>query len=156
MAKLKNKSRKRLGNNKSKRSRKSRKLRRQTRRRKYKMRGGMNMMGLLAALFAVVKKDTNFESKDIVYGPNEQFAAVKENVPFVQTEINAGNTEIPTNFNLNLYIDEMNEKKYGTDDDGFKEMLDNNIDFGNYKIEGDSDYSKEQYYRDNNIPTSSL
>ena len=185
MTKLKNNSRKRFGNNKSKRSRKtkrsrksrklrgtrkSRKLRGTTKKRRSKMRGGMNMMGLLAALVAVLKTDTNLSSY-------EQFDAVNKNVPFLQKNINAGNTKIPTNFDLKLYIGEMNDKKAGTDDDGFKQMLENDFVFSDYQIEGDSDvkpdesddkpdesdvkpdesgYSKEQYFEDNKIPTSSL
>ena len=145
MTKLKNNSRKRFGNNKSKRSRKtkrsrkSRKLRGTTKKRRSKMRGGMNMMGLLAALVAVLKTDTNLSS----YEPDKQFDAVNKNVPFLQKNINAGNinagnTEIPTNFDLKLYIGEMNDKKAGTDDDGFKQMLENDFVFGDYQIDGDS------------------
>ena len=182
MTKLKNNSRKRFGNNKSKRSRKtkrsrkSRKLRGTTKKRRSKMRGGMNMMGLLAALVAVLKTDTNLSSY-------EQFDAVNKNVPFLQKNINDGNTEIPTNFDLKLYIGKMNDKKAGTDDDGFKQMLENDFVFGDYQIDGDSDvkpdesdvkpdesdikpdesdvksdesgYSKEQYFEANNIHYSS-
>ena len=98
MTKLKNNSRKRFGNNKSKRSRKtkrsrkSRKLRRQTRSRRTKMRGGMSMIPLvkvLAALFAVLKTDPNFESKNILYGPKDQLDAIYTNREILQKNINS-------------------------------------------------------------------
>jgi hypothetical protein len=77
---------------KSKRSRKSRKLRRQTRSRRSKMRGGMNMIPLvkvLAALFAVLKTDPSFKSKDIVYGPKDQLDAIDINREMLQKNINS-------------------------------------------------------------------
>ena len=176
MTKLKNNLRKSMRRTnkqkqRSKSSRKSRRLRRQTRSRRSKMRGGMNMMGLLALLFAVLKTDPSFKSENILYEPNDQFNVVKDNVHLLQNKIDAGKTIIPgetiipNNFNLESYINEMNEKKQGTSDDGFNIMLKNEFDFSDYQ-KGDSGfepvksdvesensgYSKQQYYRDNNIP----
>ena len=77
---------------KSKRSVKSRKLRRQTRNRRSKMRGGMDTIPLvkvLAALFAVLKTDPSFESKNIVYGPKDQLDAIDINREILQKNINS-------------------------------------------------------------------
>jgi hypothetical protein len=129
------------------------------------MRGGMNMMGLLAALVAAANTDKDFitshpDLKTEKLSSVEKLSFVKENTPFLQEKINDGNIEIPPNFDLQSYIGEMNNKKDGTDD--FEQMLVNPINFSDYQIEGDSDvksdegYSKEQYFEDNNIPPSSL
>ena len=80
---------------KSKRSRKSRKLRRQTRSRRFKMRGGMDIKtigGFIAALFTIVKNDTDFIEKNrnnnIEFGPEKQFDVVNEYAVVLQEKIN--------------------------------------------------------------------
>jgi hypothetical protein len=55
------------------------------------MRGGMYTIPLvkvLAALFAVLKTDPSFESKNIVYGPKDQLDAIDINREMLQKNIN--------------------------------------------------------------------
>lgn len=171
MTKLKNNLRKSMRRTnkqrqKTKRSRKSRKLRRQTRNRRSKMRGGMNMKGLLVALLAAAKTDNKFiTSRPGLENLNsvDQLSFVKENTSFLQKKINDGmKIEIPNDFDLQSYIDVMNNKKDGTDAVGFEQMLANDVKFKDYKSDesdvksDESGYSKEQYFKANNIPSSSL
>jgi hypothetical protein len=56
------------------------------------MRGGMDTIPLvkvLAALFAVLKTDPSFESKNIVYGPKDQLDAIDINREMLQKNINS-------------------------------------------------------------------
>lgn len=105
---------------KSKRSRKSRRLRRQTRSRITKMRGGMDIKtigGFIAALFAVVKTDTDFIDKNlnnnIEFGPEKQFDVVNEYADVLQEKINEPSftdSELK-GFKLPEVLDYIKEKK---------------------------------------------
>ena len=127
---------------KSKRSRKSRKLRRQTRNRRSKMRGGMDIKtigGFIAALFTIVKNDTDFIEKNrnnnIEFGPEKQFDVVNEYAVVLQEKINDPSfkdSELK-GFNLPEVLHYIEEKKqeHGLD----SQVLDVEIP-SEYKVEG--------------------
>ena len=126
---------------KSKRSRKSRKLRRQTRTRRSNMRGGMDIKtigGFIAALFAVVKTDTDFikknENNNIEFGPEKQFDVVNEYADVLKEKINDPSFKEPElkGFNLPEVLQYIEEKKqeHGLD----SEVLDVEIP-SEYKVE---------------------
>ena len=147
MTKLKNNSRnKSKRSRKTKRYRKSRKLMGTTKKRRSKMRGGMNInipvVKLLAALFAVLKTDTKFKSKDIVYGPKDQLDAIAINRVMLQDSINAPTDSInaPTihehdgvniddlnGLDLNKFIWDIEQPK------DLNDILNNQINIDEYK-----------------------
>jgi len=121
---------------KSKRSVKSRKLRRQTRNRRSKMRGGMDIKtigGFIAALFTIVKNDTDFIEKNrnnnIEFGPEKQFDVVNEYAVVLQEKINDPSfkdSELK-GFNLPEVLHYIEEKKSKDNIDSIDAMLDAEI-----------------------------
>ena len=128
---------------KSKRSRKSRKLRRQTQKRRFKMRGGMDIKtigGFIAALFALVKTDTDFIEKNgnnnIEFGTENQFKIVNEYEDVLQKKINAPNfkdSELK-GFIVPDVLDYIRQKKSRDNIDSIDAMLDVEIP-SEYKVE---------------------
>lgn len=143
---------------KSKRFRKSRKLRRQTRNRRSKMRGGMDIKtigGFIAALFAVVKTDTDFIEKNvnnnIEFGPEKQFEVVNDYAGVLQERINDPNftdSELK-GFKLPEVLQYIEEKKSTDNIDSIDAMLDVEIPI-EYKVEpkenNPDDKHEEQYF----------
>ena len=128
---------------KSKRSRKSRKLRRQTQKRRFKMRGGMDIKtigGFIAALFAIVKTDTDFieknENNNIEFGPEKQFDIVNDYAGVLQEKINDPSfkeSELK-GFDLAEVLQYIEEKKSTDNIDSIDAILDVEIP-SEYKVE---------------------
>lgn len=148
MTKLKTNLRKSVRRNtkrmqKTKRSRKSRKLMRQTRSRRSKMRGGVDIKtigGFIAALFTIVKNDTDFikknENNNIEFGPEKQFDVVNEYADVLQEKINDPSfkdSELKS-FNLPKVLNYIEEKKSTDNIDSIDAMLDVEIP-SEYKVE---------------------